>query len=258
MKEFEYSIDIEGVSYTVKPLDSKTIDAVISLVEENSINSSNFRKLFGEEGEPEFEKSGALLETSVEELHAVMTYRNSYLSVVLEDSNNTVVGFLNTQLEDVDGFSSLIDKLSFNEGFDSKTDEWKEEINGGRMAYKGNYVLDKTSVYSGIFYVLVHILCKELIKLGKKRIIEDIFAITGYKYKDNTRNLDLFNKRSFISQVFGLEACYVADGPKSIIKKGDGLEIEYYTKFLELDLIKAYEICNRVLFERNITVQKVA
>ncbi len=256
MGKFKYIININDITLIAEPMDLQTIDSVIALVEANTINVDNFERLFGKEGEPEFEKSGALLETSTEQLYAVLDNPEAYLSVVVKDSNNIIIGFVNVQLKDIDGFERSINNFNFKEGFELKGDEWKKEIAAGKMSYKGDIVINKSNPHSAAFFILLYVISKELYEIGKTKCVTEIFGITKYKYNGEVTDLNIYNRRSFEAQVLGAGAYYVADGSKSIINKDDKLAIEYYPKILEHDLLKLFEICKSALSKKNIIVQK--
>ena len=257
MNDFKYRINIGDIELTAKPLDAQTIASLISLLEDNVVNSKNYKRLFGEEGEPEFETTGALCNTSKEQMYAIIRNPELYLSLVVTDSNNHVIGFIDTQLEDLEDFTASIDGLHYIEGLDYKRDEWREAINAGKVTFKGDMAIDKNNVVEDLFYVIIYIFFRELVSLGKTTSIVDIISITGYKYNDKAYSIDIYNRRSFFAQVIGLDACYVADSAKSILRKDDGLEIEYYEKLIEHDIFKASEICRKNIEGKNIFVNKV-
>jgi len=256
MRNFKYRIHIGDTELTAKPLDALTIDSLLSLIEDNVVNAKNHKRLFGEEGEPEFETTGALFHTSKEQMYAIMRNPELYLSVVVVDSSNHVIGFIDTQLEDVEEFALSIDELHYIEGLDDKRHKWKKAINAGKATFKGDMVIDESNALADLFYVIIYILFQELIAIGKTISIVDIISITGYKYNEKAYSIDIYNRRSFLAQVLGLEACYVADSAKSILRKDGGLEIEYYEKLIEHDIFRASQICHKAIAGKNISIKK--
>lgn len=252
--EFTYTIKSDSKKIIAKPIDEGHIDKIINFLKKKRVSSTNYKRLFGFECEPEFIREGALLETKEEEIYAALQERDKYFSICLWGEEEEILALLIIQLDDLESFISDINAFKLKRGFESKWDYWQKLKEDHQIACKGDLVISNDEIYKNVLLILFHMTYRELLRLNRKVCVTEVFHILSCEDTEGIHKLDIFNERSFISQVMGAGAIYVGDGKKKTKKICDEISVTYYPSILEYELERLYELSGYTIKKLNIEV----
>lgn len=254
LQSYKYEISCKEYALIGKPVTEDEIDKVVQFAKEKTISEYNYKMMFGLEGDAGFPKMGALIETSEEDVYAVVNHPEQYFSVGLWNEQKQLLAFLFIQLEDLDGFLVQRENIRFRKGQEGKWNQWMKYIEGGQMAFKGDLAINSLLGYSKLFLILYYISIQELLKRGKKMCVTEVFHVLSCIDQEGVHDINLFNEQSFLAQVMGGGAEYVGD-TKNIRKKiGKQVEVLYYAKLLEYKFPLLFQLCQREIDKEDIHI----
>ncbi len=251
---FEYVIDASDKELFARPFHKDDMAAVVEYAKSITINPDNYRTYLGIGCAPTFRKTGALLETSEEELREIAGRPDQYFSLGLWSGDQELLAFVTLQLEDVDQFLTDRQNVAFNSEFENKWDEWLEYKNHRIMAFRGDLAIRGRTAYSGLRDILYYLALKELRKRGIRYCVTEVFHIVDCMDRDGMHGVNVFNNPSFVSQIEGGGAVYVGDYKIMTKQIGEGISIRYYAKLLEYRVEHLYQICGEMLERKSIRV----
>ena len=251
-----YTAKYQDRCLTARPLVIEDISKIYALSQSVTINSENYRRILGIGCEADFRKTGALLETSKDELMEAVLHPESYISFGVWESDDKPVAFLVAQTEDVDNLLSSKDDFSFLKGYEDRWEKWQNNKREHRNLYKGDIAVRADSDFPKLFFVLYYTALREAIDKGYTNVITEVFSIAEYYENSAWHKLDIYNERSFNAQVFGGKSEYVADGMIKEKSISESVKLRYYAKILDYDLVKTVSAAEKVIKDYGITIEE--
>lgn len=251
-----YTVEYQDRCLTARSLIIEDITKIYALSKSVTINSENYRRILGIGCEADFRKTGALLETSKDELMEAVLHPESYISFGIWESDDEPVAFLVAQTEDIDNLLSSKEDFSFLKGYEDRWERWQHNKQEHRNLYKGGLAVRADSDFPKLFFVLYYIALSEALDMGYTNVITEVFSITEYYENSAWHKLDIYNERSFNAQVFGGKSEYVADGMIKEKNISESVKLHYYAKILDYDLVKTVSAAKKVIKDYGITIER--
>lgn len=253
-----------GHSYVVKyrdmilkahPLRPEEVPAIYDFMSAVTFSEENYKELLGIGCEAKFKTKGALLETSEELFLNAVKHPESYTSMGIWNEDGKPEAFIIAENED---FEDMISKeyLFFKEGCEDNWDELYSAKMNHTLICKGDMRVDPESKVSRCYFIMFYLFLKDALDKGFKYATSEVFNIVGYCENDVWHDVDVYNERSFRSQVKGMKTTYIADGPLKEIEIGKELKIKYYPKIIRYDFSYSYQYLERGIKYLNLTIEE--
>ena len=256
IQNYEYYLRVKGTDEILRarPFGINDVEQVVKFAKKITMSPDNYKRLLGIGCTEEFSKTGALLETTEEEI-AEVARDDRYFKLGIWDRADRLVAFMIVQLEDFDDFLVHSEDFSFRSGFEHNWDFWSSIKRLGGMTYKGDIGVSHDINFPKMFSILFYLGMSEMIKLGKTHCVTEVFRLTACTDCDGRHLLDITNERSFNAQTIAAAAYYVADYRLKQKNIADGVVVEYNAKILEYDFAKTVAKCKDVLLASDIEIK---
>lgn len=186
-------------------------------------------------------------------LFDAVKYPEKYLSMGIWNEDGTPEAFIIAENEDFDNLISE-KNLKLNEGFEETLGELCAAKQNFTLMYKGDMRVRAKSKVRKCFFIMYYLFLKELVDNGYKLGASEVFNITAYNDDNEWHEIDIYNERSFKSQVRGIKAHYFADGLPKEKEIGNGVKIRYYSKIVKYDILSSLQYVEEGIKSLNLTV----